>query len=191
MLAVYVACVSRWCGQRDFVVPFLIAGRDSQHERTVGYFPNVLYLRMRLGGAVNFFDLLKLVSNEFYRAVFRQDSCRMAARRPELLRGTLCQWLSWHPADVTARETADITDQLGFTVQGLRFQTPEELTNVPPGVVDIEMSFFEMAGDISALAIYRADHFGERTMVRLMRECRLMAKQFVADPKASVATISE
>jgi Condensation domain/TubC N-terminal docking domain len=188
LLSLYVACLSRWCGQKDLVVPFIIAGRAAAHEGVVGCFSHIVYLRIRLAGSEDFIELLKLVSNEFYRAAaFRQDSGRMVTERPDLLRGTLCQWLSWHPAEIAGLQTDGQMSPLGLRVEKMRCQNPEELTNAPPERVDLEMSFFDSAGDISALAICRTRRFAEGTLHRLMRELQSVAEHAVRDSRALIA----
>lgn len=188
ILTVYVAAVSRWCGQKDLLMPFVIAGRAASHEGVVGCFSQLVYLRIRLEGAETFIELLKRVSNEYYKgAAFRQDSARVALERPELLRGTLCQWLAWHPADMARSEADGKRGQLGLEVEKMRCQNLEELTNVPPDLVDIEVNFFDMEGDISALAIYRSDRFAEGVPARLMGELRSIAEYVVRDSGAPIA----
>ena len=187
MLSVYVACVSMWCRQKDLIIPFLIAGRAAAHEGVVGCFSHVVYLRIRLNGSENFTDVLKLVSNEFYKAAaFRQDSGRMATERPELLRGTLCQWLSWHPSDIARSPADDQTSQFGLQVEKMRCQNLEELTNVPPDMVDLEINFFNVDGDISVFALYQSDRFAEGAPARLVKELRSTAEYVVRDPRAPI-----
>ena len=183
VLSVYAIGISIRCGQKDLVIPFLIAGRGAAHEGVVGCFSHVVYLRIRLNGSESFAEVLKLVSNEFYRAAaFRQDAGRMATERPELLQGTLCQWLSWHPADIAGLQADDQVNPLGLVVERMRCQSLEELTNVPPDRVDLEISFFDAAGSISALAIYRKDRFVEGAMVQLVEGLRAIADHAVREP---------
>jgi hypothetical protein len=185
VLTVYVACVSMWCGQSEFVMPFVITGRAAAHEGVVGCFSHVIYLRLQLKGGESFTELLKLVNNEFYRAAaFRQDCGRVTTERPELLRGTLFQWLSWHPADIAGFHTDPALNQLGLEVEKVRCQSLEELSNVPPGRVDLEMNFFDSAGDICALALHEADRFAEGTLAHLMQDLRSVAEHVVRDPGA-------
>jgi Condensation domain/TubC N-terminal docking domain len=191
MLTLYVACLSIWCGQKDLAIPFIIAGRAAAHEGIVGCFSHVVYLRIQLEGGESFIGVLKRVCNEFYRAAaFRQDSGRMAMQRPELIRGTLCQWLSWHPADIAGSRADGLGSPKGLKVATVRCQSLEDLTNVPPDMVDLEINFFDAAGEISALAIYRADGLAEGVPARLMRELRSVAERVVHDPHAQVAGIA-
>lgn len=180
MLTLYISCASKWCRQNDLAIPFVIAGRAAVHEGLVGCFSHIVYLRIRLKGDETFAERLKLVSNEFYRAAaFRQDCGRMAAERPELLRGTLCQWLSWHPAEVAQMDNE--TSLLGLEVKTIRCQSLEELTNAPTEVVDLEMNFFDAAGEISALVIYRTSQFRHADLAELMRDLREDAEEAVRD----------
>jgi hypothetical protein len=186
MLTVYVAILWRWSGQRDFVVPFNIVGRHSEHESVVGYFSHALYLRMQPTGSETFADLLHLVSNEFYRAVSHQDFGRAAVAIPEILRGTFFQWLAWHPDDMSGLTKSAFADSLGFTLENIHVQKPGDLTTLPPGAVDIEMSFFERANGICASATYRADRFAPQTMERFIADLRVSAEQFVCNPRTPV-----
>ena len=188
MLAVYAASISKLCQQQDFILPFLIAGRDSERESVVGYFSYIVYLRVKCGGSESFIDLLKQVSNEYYRAAaFRQDFARNVAQRPELLGGTLCQWLSWHPTEVAGLGQDDLTRDLELKFQRIRCQNLEELTNVPPAAVDIEIAFFDVAGDIGAFATYRSDRFAKGSVLRLMQQLRSTAEHVVTDPLCPIA----
>ena len=192
VLSLYVACLSLWCGQSDLLLPFIVAGRAASHEGVVGCFSQIAYLRIRLKGEENFDQLLKLVSNEFYRAVaFRQDCGRMAADRPELLRGTLCQWLSWHPADIAWLEAEEHQNTPGLKVEQVRCQTLEELTNAPPELVGLEVNFFEAAGQIAALAIYRTDRFSDSALERLMLQLHTAAEHAVRDPRTPISLYSK
>lgn len=187
MLSLYAGCISRWCGQQDLIIPFIIAGRTAAQDGVVGCFSHVVYLRIRLNGTENFIELLKRVSNEFYKtAAFRQDSGRIVTERPELLRGTLCQWLSWHPAEVAGAQTDEVASELGLTVESVPCQSLEELANVPPGRVDLEICFFEGSGKVSIWATCRTDRFTEGAPARLMREFESFAERAVRDPQAPI-----
>lgn len=183
VLTLYVFVVSRWCGQEDFILPFNVAGRHAAHEGVVGPFSHILYLRITLKADEPFHDLLRKVSNVFYKAVFHQDCGRMALQYPHLLRGTLCQWLSWHPTELSGQEMYEVPAQLGIVVKSLRFQTARDLANVPPGVTDLDVSFFESAGDIGMLLIFSRKRFAASTLERFMRELRISADQIVSDSR--------
>jgi hypothetical protein len=182
MLSLYVSVISRWCGQRDFVVPFNVAGRHAAHDGVVGCFAHVLYLRLRLKGDERFLDLLRLVSDAFYKAVFHQDFGRVALNRPDLLRGTFCQWLSWHPAELGGQDMYDVPRQLGISARPVHFQTASDFANVPPEGTDLDACFFDSAGDIGLLLIFRQDRFAEGTLERFIQELRITAERIVIPP---------
>jgi hypothetical protein len=188
MLAVYVAVVSRWCQQNDFVVPFNVAGRQSEHKNVIGYFSHILYLRLRLTGQESFAQLLSLVSNEFFRALSHQDFGTMATREPECSAGTFFQWISWHQADVSGKPSPEPAQPGGLRVERFSFREfGEGLTAIPPGVVDVEMTFFDTDDGIYALGVYRADLFTADTMERFVTDLRSAAAEFVRDRNASIA----
>jgi hypothetical protein len=187
LLAVYVAVVSSWCNQRDFVVPFNLIGRHSEHENIVGCFSHVLYLRMMLKGDETFMDLLKLTAQAFYRATFHQDYGRMALRRPELLEATLFQWLSWHPHEVPGMAAQDRVSRLHCEVEDVQAQDTAALTALPPSAVAVEMSFFETPDGICALAHFRTSVFTPDEMNRFIKQLRAFSERIVRDPSMRVA----
>ena len=182
MLTLYVSAVSRWCGQRDFVVPFNVAGRHAAHDSVVGCFSQVLYLRVRLKADVPFPELLRLISGEFYKAVFHQDLGRISLSRPDLLGGTFCQWLSWHPAELAGQEVYDVPRQLGISARPVHFQVAHNFSNVPAGATGLDVTFFESAGDIGVLLIFQREVLSESSMERFIHELRVSAERIVNDP---------
>ncbi len=190
MLAAYACTLWRWTGQGDFVLPFNVAGRQTQQRPVVGYFNYVLYLRVRLTGRETFRELLNGISNEFYRALTHQDFGRIALQRPELLAGTLFQWITWHPEDAVpecadgARRPSDIVvERVPIRDFG------EDLTIVPPGMVDVEITIFDTAEGLRALGTYRGDRFTQRTMERFMADLHCASRVFIHDPDARVTSI--
>jgi hypothetical protein len=188
MLAVYVATLCRWCKQMDFVVPFFVAGRQSEHKYVVGYFPHMLYLRMELTGRESFHDLLRYVGNEFFRALSHQDFGRMATREPHLLEGTFFQWLTWHSDDGAQMQPARALPNLDVErISVVDFA--ENLTAIPPGLVDVEITVFDTSQGIYASGVYRADLFTPRTMQRFMESLRSSAEHLAQDPGAPILTL--
>jgi hypothetical protein len=184
-LAVYVAVLWGWCRQLDFVLPFNVAGRQAEHRSIIGFFSHILYLRIELSGTESFTELLRRVSNEFYQALSHQDFGLSATRNPELLGGTFAQWVSWHPDAGPTPVPPDLT------VERLDVRDfAEDLTAIPPGMVDVEVSFFDAKDGIHALGVYRADRFSAATMERFMADLYEAAGQFVRDPGASIALSS-
>jgi Condensation domain len=188
MLAIYVAVVWKWCRQADFVVPFNIAGRQSEHKHVVGYFSHVLYLRFLLTGRETFSDLVTLVSGEFFRALSHQDFGMMASRFPQLMGGAFFQWITWHPeGKVPMPESNDARD---LSVERLSLREfGAGLSALPPGMVDVDITFFDTPKGLYAGGVYRADLFRKATMERLMGDLRSSAAVLLGNPAVSLAAI--
>lgn len=192
MLAAYVAALLRFCEQRDFVVPFFVAGRQSQQRAVIGYFSHILYLRVTISGTETFKQLLTHVSNELFRAFTHQDFGVIALQKPSLLEGTFFQWLTWQ-----ADDTPGMTHLAAPAGESLRVDRvnivnfAEDVTAIPPGVVAVELSCFDTAEGIYASGVYRADLFMPQTIERFMDELTLVAEQFVQSPNAVVVSSSD
>jgi hypothetical protein len=192
MLAIYIAVLWRWCRQRDFVLPFNVAGRQSEHKSAIGYFSYVLYLRMEMTGSETFRELLSRIGNEFFANLSHQDFGRMAIRHPELLSGTLCQWVTWHPDDASGVPASATLDPLKPPVERVSVRDfGEGLTVVPPGMTAVEVTFFDTMEGLCAFGSYRADRFTANTMERFMADLRSAAEIFVHNPDVQVGAISE
>jgi hypothetical protein len=186
MLSVYVALLWKWCGQRDFVLPFYVAGRQSEHKAVVGYFSHVLYLRIQLTGQERFSELLRLISNEFFRALAHQDFGKQSAERPELLAGTFCQWVTWHTNGAAATASPPSTPAQ-LQVERLPLgEFGQGLSILPPGMVEVDLTFFDTTQGVYAQGVYRADHFRQRTADRLMQELRSATGFFLQNPEADL-----
>jgi Condensation domain len=190
MLAIYVAVLWRWCRQTDFIVPFKIAGRQSEHKTVVGYFTQILYLRMEVLGTETFSELLSRVGNEFFAALSHQDFGRIAAQKPELLAGTFFQWITWHPHQAPLAATPAAAGASELTLERVSFRDfGEGLNAVPPGMVAVEVTFFDTEQGIYASGAFRADLFAAGAMERFMEELQSAAEEFVRNPHARLAVM--
>jgi hypothetical protein len=78
VLTAFIAALSRWSKQSDFIVPLVFSGRDDPDTLgLIGFFSYVLLLRMQVDGVRDFADLRARVSQEFCRACERQDHGRV------------------------------------------------------------------------------------------------------------------
>ena len=102
ILTVFTMLIARWSGQYDFVLPFVVSGRDRpEHLRTIGWFAHCLFMRMQVGRTDTFTDLLEKTTAEFFTSWAHIDGGRLAAICPvELLYGTALQWVPWNPAEI-------------------------------------------------------------------------------------------
>ena len=187
MLTLYVAVLWRRCRQKDFVVPFKIAGRQSEHKAIVGYFTNILYLRIALTGEETFSGILSQVANEFFQSLSHEDFGRVATERPDLLAGTFFQWVTWHPAHAARLTLPAAGSQAGLTVEPLAVRDfGEGLTAIPPGMTAVEVTFFDTPKGINAFGVYRTDLFTQNSMERFMQDLRTAAEQFVNNPQERI-----
>ena len=188
MMAVYAATLWRWTGQNDFVLPFNVAGRQTQQRPMVGYFNYVLCLRVKIAGHETFRELLNGISNEFYRALAHQDFGRIAAQRPELLQGTLFQWITWHPEEAVQQAVDGAAYPPDIAVERVPIRNfGEGLTIVPPGMSRVEITMFDSQDGLCALGTYSVDRFAQQTMDRLVEDLRSATQRFVEDPDSRLA----
>lgn len=177
MLAIYATVLWWQCRQTDFVLPFNTAGRPTAYKYTIGYFSYALYLRIHITGEETFRDLVSRIGNEFFSSLAHQDFGRLAVQRPELLSGTVFQWLTLHRED--AEERVAVRD------------FGNGLTVVPPGMTAAEVTVFDTATGLHAFGSYRTDIFTVDTMGRFMTNLRWAADFFVHNPDARIAAVTE
>jgi hypothetical protein len=186
MFAVYAAVLWRWRQRDDFVVSFFVAGRQAEHKSIIGYFSHILYLRVQLSGSLTFTELLGSVEKEFFGALYHQDAGRMATQRPELVTSAFFQWMTSYPAEVAALsgpEAATSAERVTLKDFG------EHLTALPPGLVDVEVSFFDTGESIDAFGVYRAELFPADGMDHFMKDLVSASEAFVRNPSASLAQV--
>jgi hypothetical protein len=183
LLALYASVVSECCDQHDFVLPCNVVGRHATHEGVVGCFAHVLYLHLTVKKEEPFEELLRRVSNVFYKAIFHQDYGRMTLQRPDLLGGTLCQYIAWHPAELAGPDLYANPARLGLVSKPLRFQTALDLTTVPPGATDLDACFFDDRDEMAVLLISRRDRLAPATLDQVMQRLQSCAQQIVDTPQ--------
>jgi Condensation domain/TubC N-terminal docking domain len=182
MLTMYATIVARRTGQRDFVVPFNMVGRNSEQEKLIGSFSYPLHLRVQIGSDESLTEVLQNVSHEFYRAMPHQDHGRVSTERPNFLGGTFFQWLAWHPDETPQPEPPGGSESSSLTLRNIPFQQPRDMTTLPPAAVALEMSFFDRADGILASAVYRTDVFTPEALHGLLDELWNLGKDFIHDP---------
>jgi hypothetical protein len=144
VLAAFIAVLSRWSGQEDFVVPLVFSGRDDPDcLDLVGFFSYVLLLRVELQGAQDFAGVLQRVSREFSAACERQDHGRvitgllasLPARDGMKLFSTSFNWLTMSTAELAGAPSEDILSRLDgkLTLSPFPFQfSPRHCGGVGP-----------------------------------------------------------
>jgi len=78
VLTAYAALLSIWCNQSQFLVQMHVAGRDiPEYVDTIGFFPDVLFLQIRIRGGQSFKDLLADVIREVCEAYEHRSHWRL------------------------------------------------------------------------------------------------------------------
>jgi hypothetical protein len=188
ILAIYAALISGWCKQRDFVIGFNVTGRHRpEHANIMGYFPQILLLRIVLTGSETFSELFKLVTRELIVAWEHLDFARIVTKAPELYHGTFFQWLSWRPSELAGTETpAEWQANVPLTIEPFSVKTtlPDDIQMDG----DIVLHFQDTDVGIAASGHYRADLFLPETMERFARELQVVAERAVRNPRARAIT---
>lgn len=140
VFSAFVALALRWCGVREGVVAFQIDGRTSALlANTIGYFADVLYLRVQLHEADTFIDMLESVTEEYCTA---QEHALLNAIdeqfvHPELVRGTGFNWIPQQLKDSLVAD--DAADLLSITPLPFTYPMPVDFdSDHEPGVVMVE-----------------------------------------------------
>lgn len=189
MLAIYAALISSWCKQSDFVIGFNVTGRHRpEHANAIGYFPQILFLRIQLTGSESFSELLKIVTQEFLTASAHLDFARIVAKVPEFYYGTFLQWLPWRHSEFAGVETPSEWREHNIPLTIEPFRLKRGLPDDIQMDGDILLHFQEMTEGISATGFYRADLFSPETMQRFARELRVVAERAVRAPHACAVT---
>jgi hypothetical protein len=194
VLTSFVSCLSRLCNTSDLVVPFNAMSRDSALlQRTIGYFPHIIYLRIELTVGDTLRDVLTRVTSELTAAFEHDDLGRMVTLRPDLLSGLWFQWEPWWNSRIAPSPSSysGRTDLPNNAIEVSFF--PIGPRNVEPEVKgNIDMGFLGQDGDdgIIMSGSYRRDLFSATSMDRLARNLLMFARTFVENPRACVADIS-
>jgi hypothetical protein len=197
MLTLFVAVASRWCKQKDLLVPFQITGRNlPEHQCMIGYLVQHLYLRIQLSSEETFLSLMNEIRQEFYRALLHQDYGRVALESQEEFSRTCFQWWGWRVDEVFGRPTREEAAKINVTVRkswpdfGQAQTTPFIRDNVPL-IFDFVISFSEdPERGIRAFIGSRLDVFPTAAVERFSHTLLVAAEQLAADPHASCQVFS-
>jgi Condensation domain len=189
ILAIYAACISSWCKQRDFVIGFNVSGRHRpEHANAMGYFPQILFLRIELTGSESFSDLFRIVTQEFLAAWTHLDFARIVAKAPELYHGTFLQWLPWRQTERAGTEAPAEWRERNIPLALEPFSVKRALPDDVQMDGDILLHLLETPEGICAVGYYRADLFSPETMERFARELRVAAERAVRGPRTRAVT---
>ena len=126
VLASYVVLLWRWCNQSEFLVIMYIAGRDiPEYVDTIGFFVDILPLRMEITGGETFKDLLAEVIREVCMACEHRSHSRLLTEATlGCVESTISTGFNWTPGsyDVLAGcPDPGIAEQLEGEIRVERF----------------------------------------------------------------------
>ncbi|QNP74887.1 amino acid adenylation domain-containing protein [Streptomyces roseirectus] len=176
LLAGFQALLARWSGSTDIAVGAPIAGRDrAELESLIGFFVNTLVLRTDLSGEPTFEELVARARETALGAYAHQDV--PFERLVEEMR--VERDLSRHPLFqvmlVLNDETAGPPRFPGLTAE------PVALGN-GGSKFDLSLYLTEDADGLHGHAVFAADLFERRTVVRMMRSFERLLEAAVAAP---------
>lgn len=192
VLALYVALLSRICNTRDLVVPFNTTGRHLPgYEDVIGYFPHILYLRIKLAGNDSFLDVLLRVDMELNSALRHDDLGQMINLVPELLEGAWFQWDPWvsYADDEAARRNSAPGELDAVSAKSFALPQPGLDADAIGIRIDLLFAFRDIGEEIVGKGNYRADLFKASTMDMFCRNLRRFAQQLLVDPTAPIAIV--
>lgn len=183
VLTIWVAAISRWLDQRDFMLAFITSGRDRPElQKLVGFLADYVHLRMQVGEEESFVDLLERVAVEFRSACDHLDYGRapdLLAAGPPLECGAevIFNWIpntsSEEAANPMDRETAD-------TCEVTTLQVPLALAMPVP--MKLAAAFQENATQIVGGLTYRPDIFESHEVEQFVQALMSFAERVAERP---------
>lgn len=184
LLSVFAALLERYCHQQDFVIGTAIANRQRPElENLIGFFVNMLAIRVDLTGKPTMVDLLKRTRQIALEAYAHQDApFEQVVDVLDLQRD-----LSRHPLFQVLFTLENLSPQkLEFS--GLKF-TPLDgkTTNAK---FDLLLTICEDDSGLRGAMEYNIDLFEVDTMQRLVTHFKQLTTELVRDPHQPVRTAS-
>lgn len=184
LLAVFALLLNRYSGEEEIVVGVPIANRTRPEiEKVVGFFVNMLVMRLTVSSKVNSFELLRQVRQVALDAFEHQD----------LPFEKLVEEL--HPQRDLSRNPLF---QVTFALQNAPM-TPLSLQELKLSIIeqelmttrfDLEMNVWEHPEGLVLSLIYNTSLFEKETMQRLLRHYQRLLEEVVAAPGRNVTELS-
>ncbi len=199
LLAAFNILLHHYSGQKDIIVGSPVANRNRKElEPLIGYFVNMLPLRMDLSGNPGFSQLLERVHKVTMEAHEHQD-LPFAKLVEEL---GLARDMSRNP--VFQAEFILLTEEHAPPVYGYGFRSPIQearhlagLTLTPIDVesgvskFDLVVLLWDMPDGISGTFEYKADLFDAETIQHMMKNFELLLSIIVAHPEIHLDTFKD
>ncbi|HEX2058862.1 MAG TPA: amino acid adenylation domain-containing protein, partial [Actinomycetota bacterium] len=190
MMAAFDALMSKWSGQQDVVVGTPTSGRKKLETRgLIGYFNNMLPLRVRLDGDPSFTDLMQRVKAVAAQALDHDDvpfEKMVDALKPgrDLARNPLFQVAYSHQN----------APQEGYALKGLDVSTYGEgdIRGIAPGTAkfDLTLGIGDAGeGELEGYLEYATDLFDRTTIEAMVGHLQTLLEAIVADPSLPLSRL--
>ena len=184
LLATFGVLVSRYSGQKDFLIGSPIANRQrTEFEDLIGILVNTLVLRLQLSGNPSFRELVAQVREVCLNAFARQDTpfekivealqpVRDASRTPLIQVAFVLQ------NTPTSELTVD-----GLTLRPLELSTDS-------AKFDLTWEVVETGQGLSGGVEFRSDLYDSGTIRRMIDQFQVLLNTFLSDPSARIDEVS-
>ncbi len=198
LLAAFAALLGRHSGQDDFVIGSPFAGRSrSEFERVVGYFINMLPLRVHLADDPAFRDLLRQTGATVLEALQHQDypfpllverlNLPRDPSRAPLVQASFTLEKAHRPVGLGCWSFFLPQAEVRLNVGGLRAE-PYRIEH-RTCQMDLEMILEEDDGTLYGMLRYNTDLFDEETIARLAEHYRVLLEGAIADPQRRISEL--
>ncbi|MGF9819232.1 amino acid adenylation domain-containing protein [Brevibacillus agri] len=184
LLTVYSVLLFRYTGKDDIIIGSPIANRNRMEiENIIGFFVNMLPIRIDLSGNPSFRQLLKRV----------KEVCLEAFDHQEAPFEKIVEEIKLH-RDVSR----NLLYQVAFTLQNTLWKTmkfagvtasPIEIEN-GTSKIDIAMFVKDFGEELKVIIEYNSDLFDNESMKRLLNHYLLLLKSVLVNPEQQIELVS-
>ena len=179
LLAAYGVVLQRYSGQEDLVLCCPVASRDrAEIEDLIGYFNNIVVMRLDLSGNPSFRDILRRLRRKVLEALENQNlPLQKIAELPNLVRTPLTRGVFVYQ-DTSAR----ILDIPGAVVKPL---------DVRRRTADFDLALYveNRDGKLFGAVEYHGGIFDDSTVAQLLRNFQRIVENLIADPNQPLSEL--
>ncbi|SMF98392.1 Non-ribosomal peptide synthase [Burkholderia singularis] len=180
-VAAFSALLHRYCGEDQIVIGSPFANRSTEAQQNlIGFFINLLPLRVRFDDRVNFIDLLAQVRESLL------DAFENAALPFDQIVEVVRPVRSASHAPVF-QIMFDYLKGSGGTLALDDVEVQGTLVHTGTSKYDLTVSMEEMPGELAAIVEYDTDLFDASTITRMMTHFEKLLESLLASPSAAIA----
>lgn len=183
LLASFQLLLYCYSGQEDFVICSSIASRNQKEiKNLLGYFNNILPLRIKLTNNSTFTDVINLVSQTYLQALENQDfPFHHIAKFPHLSRTSLSKVMF----------SFLNTPQKTLTMGDIQIEEWQKTIEVSPDLIkkidfDLFLVLRESDGLLRGILSYKKDLFKQETIVKMRQNWQSLLQIIVSNPDVSL-----